>query len=94
MVSTIAEIGQHHFRYAQNGFISIKCTYINQQFTYKLHFVQHLRDEGIENVFYTSEENKIPVKMMRSRGYYSVGEIASMDCEAIEFPYDVRLYRP
>lgn len=27
---------------------------------------------------------------MRSRGYYSVGEMAKMDCEAIEFPYDVR----
>lgn len=26
---------------------------------------------------------------MRSRGYYSVGEMAKMDCEAIEFPYDV-----
>lgn len=55
-----------------------------------INFDQHLRDENIENMFYTSEENKIPVKMMRSRGYYSVGEMPKMDCEAIEFPYDVR----
>lgn len=45
-------------------------------------------------MFYTSGESKIPVKMMRSRGFYSVGEIPKMDCEAIEFPYDVRPYCP
>lgn len=50
---------------------------------------QHLRDEALEFTFSTSEDEKVPIKMMRSCGLYRFGDIQKLDSEAIEFPYDV-----
>lgn len=55
---------------------------------------QHLRDEeGIENVFYPMDGGeKVPIKMMRARGYFKTGKIQKYDSQAIELPYDVSFY--
>lgn len=51
---------------------------------------QHLRDENLEYSFYANgEEEKVPIKMMRSCGLYRIGDIKKLDSEAIEFPYEV-----
>lgn len=55
---------------------------------------QHLRDEQFENLFHTSDDGKVPIKLMRSCGYYYIGPVEKLNSEAIEFPYDVRSIFP
>lgn len=42
-----------------------------------------------DNVFYTSENEKVNVKMMRSRGLYRYAEIKHLNAQALELPYEV-----
>lgn len=49
---------------------------------------QHLRDDNLENLFYSMNNEKVPIKMMRGRGYFRTGKIAKYNSEAIELPYD------
>lgn len=51
--------------------------------------MQQLRSED-ENIFYTSETEKVPTKMMRARGVYRTTDIPALKAKAIELPYDVR----
>lgn len=52
---------------------------------------QHLRDESLENLFHTSDEQRIPIKMMKACGYFRNANITKYNVQAVEFPYDVRL---
>lgn len=48
-------------------------------------------DESIENVFYPTEDQKVPIKMMRARGYFKTGNLAKYESTVIELPYDVSI---
>jgi len=52
---------------------------------------QQLRSDS-ENVFYTSDTEKIPVKMMRARGFYKIANCKSLKAKAIDIPYDNERY--
>lgn len=52
---------------------------------------QQLRSDT-ENVFYTSDSEKIPVKMMRARGFYKIAECKNLKATAIDLPYDNERY--
>ncbi|KAG4070245.1 hypothetical protein HA402_003935 [Bradysia odoriphaga] len=52
---------------------------------------QQLRSDT-ENVFYTSDSEKIPVKMMRARGFYRIAECKNLKATAIDLPYDNERY--
>lgn len=45
-----------------------------------------------DNVFYTSESEKVNVKMMSSRGLYRFAEIKHLNAQALELPYEVSSY--
>ncbi|XP_037049152.1 serpin I2 [Bradysia coprophila] len=52
---------------------------------------QQLRSDT-ESVFYTSDSEKIPVKMMRARGFYRIAECKNLKATAIDLPYDNERY--
>jgi len=52
---------------------------------------QQLRS-ATENVFYTSETEKSPVKMMRARGFYKIADCKNLKAKAIDLPYDNERY--
>ncbi|XP_055326593.1 serpin B13-like [Sitodiplosis mosellana] len=49
---------------------------------------QNLRDENIQNIFYSLDDEKVPIKMMRAHGYFRTGIVPKYNSEAIELPYD------
>lgn len=50
--------------------------------------LQQLRSD-FDNVFYVSATEKVPVKMMRARGFYKIADCKNLKAKAIELPYDV-----
>lgn len=50
-----------------------------------------MRDENLDNIFYSGDE-KVPIKMMKSCGYFRYAKCEKLNSEAIEFPYDVSLF--
>lgn len=49
-----------------------------------------MRSES-DNMFYTSENEKVPTKMMRARGFFKLTAVKDLKAQAIELPYDVSL---
>jgi len=52
---------------------------------------QQLRSDS-ENVFHTSETEKMRVTMMRARGSYKIADCKSLKAKAIDLPYDNERY--